>query len=221
MQRRRQLAGQPRLPIRFTGCSTAALALDPAVQGFGPIQRVVVEGIGDGASQLPTIPAQPRSVTTISLLQPELQRSGNGLLQQSRHLLQHSPHQGGGPPGILLLIGEVEHPSHQLTQTTAGEGKAHQRTDAIGRGELLAKPATGGPGVHQHLHRLEGVRSLLQQLTGQQGGQEFSPIAAVKRQQRDWSPLITAGTRCRSTGRGNGSWLRGPCTCTTASVSGQ
>ena len=95
------------------------------MQSIGPIQRVVVEGIGDGASQLPTIPTQPRRIA-ITLLQPDPQRPGSGLLQQSRHQLQNRPDQRGGPPGILLLIGKVEHPSHQLAQATAGEGEAHQ-----------------------------------------------------------------------------------------------
>ena len=211
-----QAAPEERLPVLLR----PDIPMAPGRQDVGSIQGIVVEGIGDRASQLPAVAAQSCH-RRLPSLQPALQRNRLRFPEQIRKLVQHAPDESSGPPGIVFLGRQLQHQTHQLTQPTARERKAHQRADAVGCRKLFPQPATGGPGVHHHLDRFHRPGTVLLELTGQQRSEKLSAIAAVKRQQCVASPARTLGTRSGSSGHGNESPFVEPRTCTTASVSGQ
>ena len=73
-----------------------------------------------------------------------------------------------------------------------------QEDDPWRAGQLFPQPSAGGPGVDHHLHRLKGARLLLDQLTGEQASQKFSPVASINRQQGP-TPASTASVAAPST----------------------
>ena len=193
-----QAAPEERLPVLLR----PEIAMAPGRQDVGSIQGIVVEGIGDRAGQLPAVATQSFH-RRLPSLQPALQRNRLRFPEQSRKLVQHGPDESSGPPGIVFLGRQLQHQTHQLTQPTARERKAHQRADAVGCSKLFPQPATGGPRVHHHLDRFHRPGTVLLELTGQQRSEKLSAIAAVKRQQWVTSPARTLGTRSGSSGDGN------------------
>ena len=165
----------------------------PGPQHGGAIEAVVVEGIGDGAAQLPGVPFQ--ALLRGEAIQPGPQRRPTGSGRHHGQQLQQRPHQHVGPPWIdgrkrwraaghggvrTGLWAELEHRLDQLAQVGTRKGIAQVGGDAAQvLSQLFPQPATGGPGVDHHLHRFEGVGRTDLQLGGQDLGQQLGPVAAV------------------------------------------
>ncbi|MEY3768034.1 MAG: hypothetical protein RLZZ11_1104 [Cyanobacteriota bacterium] len=187
----RQALHQQGLPAERLGQGLALpihrLARQPSLEHRWPVEAVVVEGIGDGAAQLPERRVQLlQPAVALALQQPALQRGRGGILEQIGQQLQQRPHQVLGAPGVGPRAGlRLQQLIHELAQLGGGEGKAQVGGDAgaIAQGDLLPQPAAGGPGVDDHLDLLERPRWLQPQLGGQHLGQQFSAVAAVEREQ--------------------------------------
>ena len=163
------------------------LALPPGSQQVGPVEGVVIKGIGDRPPQLPVGQLQP--VSHAVLRQPALEQLGLRLFHELGQELENRPHQLVGPPGIVLggslLRGRSLYQGiHNPAQLAAGEREADVGGDAAEpHGELFAEPAARGPGVDHHLHLVKGAGGGQPQLGCEQFGEEFRPVAAENGEQ--------------------------------------
>ena len=192
-QLRPQGAVEQGLPELAVGQRLAAavdgLAAVPGPQQIGPVEGVVVEGIGDGPPQLPV--AQFQRLSGPPVRQPAPQGLGVGFGGDRRQQAEQGPDEPVGAPGIDSprwgpgsLSGGGQQLIDQLAQMAAGEGKAQVGGDAAEvLSQLFPEPAAGGPGVDHHLDLLERVGRVETELGGQQAGQNFGPVAAKDRQQ--------------------------------------
>ena len=76
------------------------LALPPGSQQVGPVEGVVIKGIGDRPPQLPVGQLQP--VSDAVLRKPALEQLGLRLFHELGQEFENRPHQLVGPPGIVL-----------------------------------------------------------------------------------------------------------------------
>ena len=198
------------------------LAGPPGRQQVRAIEARIVEGVGDAAGQLPLGPIK-FTAAALAAAPPVAQGGSLGLLHQLGQQVQHRPHQLVGPPGIPVAGGIGQQPIDDPAQLAAWKGIADVGRDAPEvQGQLLAEPAAGGPGVHHHLHLLEGPRGVQPQLGGQEFGQMFCPVAPEDGEQGLGSAVGDQGRQLWSC------WLKlpnWPCcrpgTERTAPVSGQ
>ena len=157
----------------------------PGPQELGPVEAVVVEGIGDRAGQGPGVEAELSG--GIPLPQPTPQRFAAGLGRQFRQQGQHGPNQSLGPPGIEAIGPRItgvcsfsQDQLHNPAQMAAGEGKTQVGGDAAEpQGQLFPQPTAGGPGVHHHRHRGEGIGRRDPQLGRQQVDQQLGAVAPI------------------------------------------
>ena len=214
----------------------------PGPQELGPVEAIVVEGIGDRAGQGPGVEAELSG--GIPLPQPTPQRFATGLGRQLGQQGQHGPNQPLGPPGIdatgtRIHKARIHQPrplqpslrylpaqrarvpggcsfSQDLldnpAQMAAGEGEAQVGGDAAEpQGQLFPQPTAGGPGVHHHRHRGEGIGGGEPQLGRQQVDQQLGAVAPIDVQhgfalQRWWEAIRKLG---RPMAAGVGSTDRG------------
>ena len=165
----------------------------PSPQEVGAVEGVIVKGVGDRAGEGPGVEAQLTG--GIPLPQPAPQRFPLGCGRHLRQEGQHAPHEPFGPPGVGAVVaggrfvGIRQDPIHDPAQVGAGEGKAQVGGHAAQfPGQPFPQPAAGGPGVHHHLHRREGIGRSQAQQRSQQFGQDLGPVAAVEGQHGRWTP---------------------------------
>jgi len=220
-----EAAEEQGLPALQGRQGTAAVAMVKALQPgrfeVRAIEAEVVEGIGNRPTQLPERPVEGLPVR--SPFEPAGQQGGAVACHQFGQELQQWPDQVGGTPGIGPAGIVAQQMVDDLAEVAAGKGKAQVGGDAAQfDGQLFAQPATGGPGVDYHLHRLPGARRIEKQLLGQHAGKEFGPVAAEDRQQR---PEVRSRPRRSALGSKAASSLRSTCslpgTLKLAPVSGQ